>query len=53
VSGSYPVGEVDPGGADVDAHLPGSGRRLGTLVRLQGVQAAVLGDDDGAQGVEP
>jgi hypothetical protein len=47
------VGEVDPGGAHVDAHLPRSGRRLGTLLHLQDVQAAVLGDDHRAHGDEP
>ena len=47
------VGEVHAGGAYVDAHLPRAGRRLGTLLDLQDVEAAVLGDDHGTHGGEP
>jgi hypothetical protein len=47
------VGEVHARRADVDAHLPGPGRGVGTLLDGQDLGAAVPCDDDGTHGGQP
>jgi hypothetical protein len=47
------LGEVDAARANVDADLPGAGRRVRPLLHLQDVVRPVGGQDDGAHGAVP